>query len=59
MERRQNRDLRKLEDELKASYCQIKSEMRKVIYRAESEKFQDPRRHVGGGNEKGNVFRVA
>ena len=25
---------RKLEDELKVSYCQIKSEMRKVIYRA-------------------------
>ena len=50
---------RKLEDELKASYCQIKSETRKVIYRAQSENAKILGDMLEEGNEKGNVFKVA
>ena len=49
---------RKLEDRLKASYCQIKSETRKVIYRAQSENAKILRDMLEEGNEKGNVFKV-
>ena len=47
------------EDELKVSYCQIKSETRKVIYRAQSENAKILGDMLEEVNEKGNVFKVA
>ena len=59
MEEGKTRTGEKLEDELKASYCQIKSETRKVIYRAQSENAKILGDMLEEGNENGNVFKVA
>ena len=44
---------------LETSYYQIKSETRKVIYRAQSENVKILGDMLEEGNEKGNVFKVA
>ena len=48
---------KKLEVDLKPSYCQIKSETRKVIYRAQSENAKTLRDMLKEGNENGSIFQ--